>query len=87
MKWTTPLARPLKPKDHAELRTLRDASDYATALPDDVAQWQVWQQAAKLLMAAAEDPSKAQIDAATDQVKLALFTTYRLDMTDAPRRR
>src|SRR4051812_37041766 len=86
MSWDTPLARPLKPKDHAELRTLEDARKYAVALPDHVAARRAWQHAAQLLLEAAEDPTDAAIAAATDQVNLALFLTYREDMTDAPRR-
>jgi len=80
MSWDTPLGRPLKPKDHAELLTLDDARGYMLKLPADVAAWQAWQHAAELLLAAAEHPTKAAIAEATDQVGRALFLTYREDM-------
>jgi hypothetical protein len=81
MSWDTPLARPLKPKDHAELRTLDDARRFMLKLPDDVAAWNAWQHATKLLLEAAKSGSKSAIDEATDQIALALFTTYQQDMS------
>jgi len=36
------LAKPLQPRDHAELRTLADARDYMLKLPDAIATWQAW---------------------------------------------
>lgn len=67
MSWKGPLARPLKPRDHAELRTLDDARAYMLGLPDDISARQAWQQAATLLLAAAEDPTKGAIGDATRQ--------------------
>lgn len=80
MSWVTPLARPLKPRDHAELRTLDDARAYMLELPEGIAARQAWQQAAALLLAAAEDPAKAAIADATRQVELAMFTSALTDM-------
>jgi hypothetical protein len=81
MSWTTPLARPLKPRDHAELRTLDDARTYMLGLPEGIGTRQAWQQAAALLLAAAEHPTKAAIGDATRQVELAMFTSA---LTDLP---
>jgi hypothetical protein len=65
MNWTAILARPLKPRYHAALRTLADARSYILELPAPVARYQAWQQAGKLLMAAAEAPNDAAINNAT----------------------
>lgn len=77
MSWDAKLARPLKPINHAPLRTLADARDYMLALPPAIAEWQAWHHAGKLLLAAATIPTKTAISAATDQVGTALFLTYR----------
>jgi hypothetical protein len=81
MPWSESLARTLKPRDHAALRTLADARDYMLGLPASVAEYEAWQHAGKLLLAAAEAPGRATIDDATRQIELALFTTGRQDMT------
>lgn len=80
MRWATPLARPLKPVEHAELRTLDEARAYMLELPERIAARQAWQQAAALLLAAAEVPTKAAIADATRQVELAMFTSALTDM-------
>lgn len=80
MIWATPLARPLKPRGHAELRTLDDARTYMLELPEGIGGRQVWQQAIKLLLGAAKDPTKAAIADATGQVELAMFTSALTDM-------
>jgi hypothetical protein len=80
MTWTASLARPLKPRDHDPLRTLADARDYMLGLPASVAEYEAWQHAGKLLLAAAENPTRAAIDDATRQIEMALFTTGRQDM-------
>jgi hypothetical protein len=82
MNWTAILARPLKPRYHAALRTLADARSYILELPAPVARYQAWQQAGKLLMAAAEAPNDAAINNATTQLELALFVTGRQDMSE-----
>ena len=81
MPWTTSLDRTLKPRDHAALHTLADARAYMLELPEDMAGRQVWQHAGHLLLAAAESPAKAAIEGATKQLDLALFLSFRLDMS------
>lgn len=78
MSWDAPLSRSLTPRDHAPLVTLADARAYMLELPDNIAEWNVWQHAAKLLLEAAESPTKAAIEAAADQVERALFLSYRM---------
>ena len=78
MSWSARLAKPLKPRDHAELRTLGNARDYMLKLPDAIASTQVWLRAGDFLLAAAAEPTEAAIDEVTAQLDLALFTTYRL---------
>lgn len=73
------LARPLKPRDHAHLVTLDDASRYMLALPPEIAARNAWQRAAALALEAGEQPTPAAIEALTAQLDLALFTTYRAD--------
>lgn len=80
MSWATPLARRLKPRDHVELRTLDNARTYMLELPGDIGARQAWQQAIKLLLMAAKDPTKAAIDEATRQVELAMFMSGMTDM-------
>lgn len=79
MSWDAKLSRPLKPRDRAPLVILADARAYMLALPADIAGWNAWQHAAKLLLEASEEPTKDAIRAATVQVELALFLTYRAD--------
>jgi hypothetical protein len=81
MSWAAKLAKPLKPRDHAELRTLADARDYMLTLPPAIADWQAWQQAGKLLLAAANETTKATIAEATDRVERALFLIYREELS------
>jgi hypothetical protein len=78
--WDTPLARPLKPRDHAALETLADARAYVFKLPPAMAGWQAWVRAIELLLAAAANPTKAAIVAATEQLELAMFHSARTDM-------
>jgi hypothetical protein len=83
MTWTANLAGTLKPRNHAALYTLADARGYMLELPEDVAGHLVWQHAGRLMLAAAENPTKAAIDTATKQLELALFVTYRQDMSES----
>lgn len=84
MSWSAKLAKPLKPRDHAELRTLANARDYMLKLPDEIASWQAWLHTAELLLSAAKHPTDAAIAEVTDQVDRALFLTYREDMGAPP---
>jgi hypothetical protein len=79
--WTASLTRTLRPRNHAALRTLADVRAYMLDLPEDMVGRQAWQQAAKLLLAAAENPKTAAINAATKQLELALFLTGRHGMS------
>lgn len=80
MSWPAKLAKPLKPRGHAELRTLADARDYMLKLPDEIASRQVWLRAGDFLLEAAAKPTEDAIAEVTAQLDLALFTTYRLDV-------
>ena len=80
MSWSAKLAKPLKPRDHPELRTLADARDYMLKLPDAIAMWQAWLRAGDLLLLAAKYPTDDAIAEVTDQIDRALFLSYREDM-------
>jgi hypothetical protein len=82
MTWSATLARTVKPRDHAALRTLADARSYFLELPAGLARQQSWQQAGKLLLSAAEALNDAAINDATRQLELALFVTGRQDMAE-----
>jgi IS5 family transposase len=83
MTWATSLARAIHPRDHAPLRTLADAAGYLLELPAGIAGYQAWQHAGQLLLAAAENPTRAAIDDATRQLELALFTTGQQNMSES----
>ena len=85
MSWSAKLAKPLKPRDLAELRTPANARDYMLKLPDAVASWQAWLHADELLLAAAKHPTDDAIAEVTDQLNRALFLTHREDMGAKPR--
>ncbi len=85
MSWSVKLAKPLKPRDHAELVTLGNARDCMLKLPDAVASWQAWLHGGELLLAAAKHPTDGAIAEVTDQLNRALFLTYREDMGAKPR--
>lgn len=80
MSWSAKLAKPLKPREHAELRTLADARAYMLELPRNLASYRAWQRAAELVLAAAESPSSAAIAEATKQLELAMLLTARTEM-------
>lgn len=79
----TKLPHPVTPRDHAPLTTLEEACAYMLALPKGVAQWNAWNSAAGLAMAAKARPGRAAIDAFTRQLEAALFMTGRLDVEAA----
>ncbi|WP_408095208.1 hypothetical protein [Rhodoplanes sp. SY1] len=81
MSWSSTLARPIRPRDGAPLRTLGNARAYLLSLPEGEAVRPAWQTAAALVLAAAESGDRAAVLAATDQIERALFVAYRLDMT------
>jgi hypothetical protein len=85
MSWSAKLAKPLKPRDHAELRTPANARDYMLKLPDAVASWQAWLHAGELLLTAAKYPTDEAIAEVTDQIDRALFLPYQEDMGAKPR--
>jgi hypothetical protein len=80
MLTSTPLSRPLTPKDHDPLVTLHDACRYISALPREIADQQAWKEAARLALGALEDTptDRVSIEAITKRIELALFVTHRL---------
>jgi hypothetical protein len=74
--WSAPLTRSIQVKDGTTLRTLNDARVYMLDhLPEDAQARQAWQQAAELLLAAANGLD--DVGAATGQVELAIFLQSR----------
>ena len=76
-----PLPRAIRPRDHAPIATLDAACAYMLALPRDMAAWNCWGRAAGLAMAAREQPSAAALEEFARQFELALFLTWRADLT------
>jgi hypothetical protein len=76
--WSAKLERPIVLTDGWTLLTLADVRDFILDEPEDIQERQSWQRAAGLLMSAAEDASG--IEAATKQVRLALFLEARLKL-------
>jgi hypothetical protein len=73
------LSSPLTPKEHAPLVTLDDACRYILALPPDVADSAAWRNAAKVTLAALDEPpTESALRDITKRVELALFMTHRL---------
>src|SRR3954469_12705725 len=82
--WNRKLARVLRTTDGVELRTLRDAADFASN-PDmvrrHIQERPRWQDAAGLMLEAANG---GRITAATDAVETALALDKRLDVVKTP---
>ena len=77
--WSKLLTRPLTLRNGTVLRTLRDARHFIAALPEDFRYRPAWQDAAKLLLKAAESGSGSQaIEDATLQMQRALLLERRL---------
>lgn len=70
MPFTAPLPTPITLADGRVIRTLADATAYMTALPARHLANAHWSEAARLIKAAVDDPSK--IDAAVAQLRRAL---------------
>ena len=68
------LSRPLPTKDGGTLRTVLDARAYMIRLSKDRERSARWQKAAQLLLA------KADVDAVSRQLELALFYDGKLDV-------
>jgi hypothetical protein len=75
--WRRKLSAPLQVRNGPALRTLADARAWILKLPADVQGWSAWQAAAGKLIDAADG---GDIDAATLQLELALFTTGKLKL-------
>jgi hypothetical protein len=74
--WRRKLSAPLQVRDGPTLRTLADARAWMLlAVPPDVQEYTAWQAAARKMLEAADG---GDIDAATLQLELALFTTGKL---------
>lgn len=79
--WNRKLTRPLRTNDGIELRTLKDAADFAANnVPPNKAWQNQWQHAAKCLMEAAEG---GDLYAATWAMYNALVLDLRFDMASA----
>ena len=75
------LSQTLTPKRHAPLVTLDDACRYILALPPDVADTAAWRNAARVTLAALDEPpTESTLRDITRQVELALFVSYRLTL-------
>jgi len=75
------LSQPLTPKQHAPLVTLDDACRYILALPPDVADTTAWRNAARITLAALDNPpSESTLRDITRQIELALFVSFRLTL-------
>jgi hypothetical protein len=83
-RWQHKLAYTLAIKDGREMVTLYDASYFILCLTDAVQRRQAWQRATELLIEAAD--YNGSIEAATEQLRLALFLDGPLDLqtTAAP---
>jgi len=75
------LSQTLTPKRHAPLVTLDDACRYILGLPPDVADTAAWRNAARVTLAALDEPpTESALRDITRQVELALFVSYRLTL-------
>jgi len=75
------LSQTLTPKKHAPLVTLDDACRYILTLPPDVADTAAWRSAARVTLAALDEPpTESTLRDITKQVELALFVSYRLTL-------
>jgi hypothetical protein len=75
--WRRKLSAPLQVLRGPTLRTLADARAWILELPADVQEYTAWQAAARKMLDAADG---GDIDAATKQIELALFTGGRLKL-------
>jgi hypothetical protein len=81
MKQSPRLSQPLTPKRHAPLVTVDDACRYILALPPEVADTAAWRNAARITLAALDEPpTESALRDITRQVELALFVSYRLTL-------
>lgn len=76
--WNRKLSRVVRTREEIELRTLKEAGDYATnpeTMPLYYQSRNEWQHAARLMLEAANG---GDIEAATEAIENALFLTARL---------
>lgn len=78
-KWSKALSFDLRDVRGTTLHSLDDARAYLLALPARDAEAVHWRYAVKLVLEAGE--GNGSIEAATRQMKLALFLSYRLDLS------
>jgi hypothetical protein len=74
--WHSRLSHPIVLLDGTRLETLSEARAFILCEPQHIQARISWQEAAELLMAAAED--SARIKDATEQIEMALFLEARL---------
>ena len=75
-RWHSQLSHPIVLRDGTKLETLSEARAFILGEPSHIQERISWQEAAELLMAAAEDG--ARIKDATEQIEMALFLEARL---------
>jgi hypothetical protein len=66
------LARLLVLEDGTRLRTLKDAADALTNMPNTIRAWGALERAIELLLVAAQSGTREDIVAATDQIEIVL---------------
>ena len=76
--WSRKLSETVGTKGGKKVTKLSDARAFILALPAAVQRRNQWQHAAKLTIEAAAD---ADVEAATDQLKLALLLDGKLDLS------
>jgi len=75
------LSQLLTPKGHEPLVTLDDACRYILALPPEVADTAAWRNAARVALAALDEPpTETTLNDITRRIELALFVTCRLTL-------
>ncbi len=75
------LSQLLTPKGHEPLVTLDDACRYILALPPEVADTAAWRNAARITLAALDEPpTESTLRDITKRIELALFVSHRLTL-------
>jgi hypothetical protein len=81
MQQSPRLSQTLTPKKHEPLVTLDDACRYILALPPEVAETAAWRNAARITLAALDEPpTESTLRDITRQIELALFVSCQLTL-------
>jgi hypothetical protein len=81
MTWDRKLARPVAVDGGPTLRTLSDARAFVLALPDEVLRCSAWEHKAALLMEAAKNGRKQDIETVTIELELELVLKAKLGLS------